>query len=316
MTFALKLTGGGSVAPFLVPTAAAGMLVAILLDAGVAFVLTAVLAVIAGTRHGGSLEFATYVLLGGFAGIVAVRRGDRLNVFVQAGIAIAVVGALVISVFSLLGARDLTGVLQLYGAALAAAAGAGGRGGRLVRRARQPVRDPHGVPAARARQPVAADPAPAPGRDAGHVPPLDHGRQPRRAGRRGDRRRPAADPRRGLLPRHRQARQPGRVHREPGRRGQHPRRARARGLGPDPQAARRRRDRPRLPRAPAQAAHRVHPAAPRDGDHELLLRPGAGSSRPPSTAASRRRTARPPRPRSTSGASGTPDRSRSRARPP
>ncbi len=121
MAFALKLTAGRSIMPFFVPTAAAGMLVAILLDAGVAFVLMALLAVIAGALNGGSLEFATYVLLGGFAGIVAVRRGDRLNVFVQAGIAVAVVGALVVSVFSLLGARDLTGILQLFGAALAAA---------------------------------------------------------------------------------------------------------------------------------------------------------------------------------------------------
>jgi hypothetical protein len=124
MTALLKVTGGGPVAPFLLPTAAAGMLVAILLDAGIAFVLTAVLAVIAGTAHAGSFEFATYVLLSGFTGIVAVRRGDRLNVFVQAGVAIAIVGALVISVFSLLGARDLTGILQLYGAAVASAAGA------------------------------------------------------------------------------------------------------------------------------------------------------------------------------------------------
>ena len=134
MAFALKLTAGRSIMPFFVPTAAAGMLVAILLDAGVAFVLTAVLAIIAGVVNGGSLnsgaltggslEIATYVLLGGFAGIVAVRRGDRLNTFVQAGIAVAVVGALVVSVFSLLGARDLTGILQLYGASLAAAGGA------------------------------------------------------------------------------------------------------------------------------------------------------------------------------------------------
>jgi len=128
MAFVLKLTAGRSIMPFFVPTAAAGMLLAILLDAGVAFVVTAVLAIIAGTvaggTNGGSLEMATYVLLGGFAGIVAVRRGDRLNAFVQAGIAIAVVGALVVSVFSLLGARDLTGILQLYGAALAAAGGA------------------------------------------------------------------------------------------------------------------------------------------------------------------------------------------------
>ncbi|HEX7473753.1 MAG TPA: HDIG domain-containing protein [Candidatus Limnocylindrales bacterium] len=124
MAFVLKLTAGRSIMPFFVPTAAAGMLLAILLDAGVAFVVTAILAIIAGAVNGGSLEMATYVLLGGFAGIVAVRRGDRLNAFVQAGIAIAVVGALVVSVFSLLGARDLAGILQLYGAALAAAGGA------------------------------------------------------------------------------------------------------------------------------------------------------------------------------------------------
>src|SRR5207249_3716656 len=71
----------------------------------------------------GTLEMAAYVLLGGLAGIVAVRRGDRLNAFVQAGLAIAVVNALVISVFSLLGARDLTGTLQLYGASAVAAGG-------------------------------------------------------------------------------------------------------------------------------------------------------------------------------------------------
>ena len=52
------------------------------------------------------------------------------------------------------------------------------------------------------------------------------GREPRRARRRGDRRGPAARARRGVLPRHRQALEPGRVHREPGGRREHPRRAR------------------------------------------------------------------------------------------
>jgi len=36
-------------------------------------------------------EIAAYVFLGGMAGIVTVRRGDKLQVFVQAGIAVAVV---------------------------------------------------------------------------------------------------------------------------------------------------------------------------------------------------------------------------------
>ena len=105
------------------PTAAAGILIAILLDASAAVILTAVIAVIGGAVNGNSLELTTYIFLGGLAGIVAVRRGDRLNAFVQAAIAIFVVNALVVSTFSLLGERDITGVLQLYGASAAAAGG-------------------------------------------------------------------------------------------------------------------------------------------------------------------------------------------------
>jgi hypothetical protein len=122
-TIALKLTAGRSVLPFFVPTAAAGILIAILLDASAAVVLTAVIAVIGGAVNGNSLEITAYIFLGGLAGIVAVRRGDRLNAFVQAAIAIFIVNALVVSTFSLLGERDITGVLQLYGASAASAGG-------------------------------------------------------------------------------------------------------------------------------------------------------------------------------------------------
>ncbi|MFI5199547.1 MAG: HD family phosphohydrolase [Candidatus Limnocylindrales bacterium] len=123
-TLALKLTAGRSVLPFFVPTAAAGILIAILLDASTAVVLTAMIAVIGGAVNGNSLELTAYIFMGGLAGIVAVRRGDRVNAFVQAAIAIFVVNALVVSTFSLLGERDITGVLQLYGASAAAAGGA------------------------------------------------------------------------------------------------------------------------------------------------------------------------------------------------
>ena len=121
---AMKLTAGRQTLPFLLPTAALGMLVAILLDAGAATVLVALLAVIAGAVNNQSLELMAYVFLGGFAGIVAVRRGDRLQTFLQAGIAVFVVHALVISTFSLLGPRDLRGVVELWGASAAAAGGA------------------------------------------------------------------------------------------------------------------------------------------------------------------------------------------------
>jgi cyclic-di-AMP phosphodiesterase PgpH len=123
-TFALKLTAGRAAFPFLLPVAAVGMLVAVLVDAGAAMVLMAVIALIAGAVSGNSLEIATYVFLGGFAGIVAVRRGDRLQVFVQAGIAIFIVQALVVSAFSLFGARDPRGVFELWAASAASAGGA------------------------------------------------------------------------------------------------------------------------------------------------------------------------------------------------
>jgi hypothetical protein len=124
VTLALKITAGRSILPFFLPTAAAGILVAILLDSGTAMVLTAVIAIVAGAVNGNSLEIASYVFLGGFSGIVAIRRGDRVHTFVQAGMAMAIANTLVVTTFALLGERDVTGVLQLWGASAAAAGGA------------------------------------------------------------------------------------------------------------------------------------------------------------------------------------------------
>ncbi len=122
-TLAMKITAARSILQFFVPTAAVGMLLAILLDASVATIVFAVLAIVGGAINGSSLEFAAYIFLGGMAGILAVRKGDRLQVFMQAGIAVFVVNALVVSVFSLLGTRDLQGVLELWFASAVAAAG-------------------------------------------------------------------------------------------------------------------------------------------------------------------------------------------------
>jgi cyclic-di-AMP phosphodiesterase PgpH len=106
----------------------------VLLDAGAAMVMTALIALLAaavtsavattaaGTSAG--VELAAYVLLGGIAGIVAVRRGDRLVVFVQAGFAVFVVNMLVVITFGLFGDHDVYGVLQLMGAAAVSAGGA------------------------------------------------------------------------------------------------------------------------------------------------------------------------------------------------
>jgi cyclic-di-AMP phosphodiesterase PgpH len=121
-TLALKVTAGREVLGYFLPTAAIGMLVSILLDASLATIVAAVIAV-AGGALAGSLEFACYIFLGGLAGIIAVRKGDRLQVFVQAAIAVFIVNATVVTVFSLLGTRDVRGVLELWFASAAAAAG-------------------------------------------------------------------------------------------------------------------------------------------------------------------------------------------------
>jgi putative nucleotidyltransferase with HDIG domain len=120
---AIKLSAGRSILPYFIPLAAVGIVITILLGAGPAMAVQAVVAIVAGAANGSSLELTTYFLLGGIAGIIAIHRGDRLQVFVQAGLAIAVVNAGVIAVFSLLGERDLTGTAQLFAAGLASAAG-------------------------------------------------------------------------------------------------------------------------------------------------------------------------------------------------
>ncbi len=121
--FALKLTAGRLWLPYALPLAAVGMLVTVLLDAGVAMMLTALIAILAAAVNGAGLELAAYVMLGGIAGIVGIRRGDRLVVFVQAGIGVFLVQATVVGTFALLGDQDIRGVLELIGAAAVSASG-------------------------------------------------------------------------------------------------------------------------------------------------------------------------------------------------
>ncbi|MHB8959961.1 MAG: HD family phosphohydrolase [Candidatus Limnocylindrales bacterium] len=124
----LKLTAGRYWLPYALPLGAVGMLVTVLLDGGPALVLTALLAILAaavnGGGYGGGLELAAYTMLGGIAGIVAVRRGDRLSVFVRSGVSVFVVQAAVIVIFALLGRQDMRGVLELIGAVAVSSGGA------------------------------------------------------------------------------------------------------------------------------------------------------------------------------------------------
>jgi hypothetical protein len=100
------------------------MLVAILLDGGLATLVMVVIALLGGAMNGNSLELMAYSLVGGLAGIIAIRRGDRLQVFLQAGLAVACANVLVVSTFALLGLHDTRGLVELIGASFASAAGA------------------------------------------------------------------------------------------------------------------------------------------------------------------------------------------------
>lgn len=122
-TLALQLTGGRSILPYFVPTAAVALLLAVLLDGGAALIVMAMVAILAAAVHG-SVELGTYTLLGGVVGVISVRRGERIANFVQAAVAMAICDVAVVTVFTLLGERDPIGLLQLYGASLAAAGGA------------------------------------------------------------------------------------------------------------------------------------------------------------------------------------------------
>jgi putative nucleotidyltransferase with HDIG domain len=118
---AVKLPGGRSLLPYVIPTAAAGMLLTLLLDSGVGIVVVAMVAVLAGAVSGSSIEMTAYVLLGGLAGILAIRKGERQHFFLQATLAVAIAEIAVVGTFNLLGQHDTTGTLQLWGASAVSA---------------------------------------------------------------------------------------------------------------------------------------------------------------------------------------------------
>jgi putative nucleotidyltransferase with HDIG domain len=122
-TFALKVTADRSILPYFVPTAAVGLLLAVLLSSTAGMIVMAVLGVLAATVTG-SVEMGAYVFLGGFAGVIVVRRGERIGNFIRAAVAMALVNLAVVAVFFvLLSGREVPLLVQLVGASLAAAGG-------------------------------------------------------------------------------------------------------------------------------------------------------------------------------------------------
>jgi cyclic-di-AMP phosphodiesterase PgpH len=121
-TLLLRLSAERPLMPYIVPTATAALLLAVLLDAGVALVVTALLGVIA-TAATGSPDLGVYTFLGGLSGVIAIERGERLGLFVRAAAAMALTNAAVVLAIALLAATDVPTLVQVLAASVTSAGG-------------------------------------------------------------------------------------------------------------------------------------------------------------------------------------------------
>ena len=110
---------GRTVLPFLFPMAALSMLLTVMVGPGPAVVVTILASGLVGYLGGNSLEVALFNAVGGILAVMAVGRGERVNQFFWAGLAVAAADAGILLVFHLPDpSLDVLGLLQLLGASL------------------------------------------------------------------------------------------------------------------------------------------------------------------------------------------------------
>jgi len=88
---------------YLLPTAALSMLLAVLLDANLAILVTVLFSIIVGFMAGGVLELTIYSLLAGLVASLGLSKVERLSAFLRAGGYVALTNLAVIFVFQLPG---------------------------------------------------------------------------------------------------------------------------------------------------------------------------------------------------------------------
>ncbi|MBQ1501884.1 MAG: HDIG domain-containing protein [Firmicutes bacterium] len=90
---------------YLMPVAAASMVLAVLLDSDVAILCTVFLSVFSGIAMGGDMSFAVVAMAGGITGVITASRLNQRSQFVGASLYIILANVLVIGAWGLLGSK-------------------------------------------------------------------------------------------------------------------------------------------------------------------------------------------------------------------
>jgi putative nucleotidyltransferase with HDIG domain len=119
ITVAKFMIPAGSIIAYLYPMAALAMMLVILIDAQLAFIVTTILALLAGyITTDETRNIVIYLILSGWAGALALGLGRRVNTLIWGGMYVAIVNTGVILIFHLTSLEsDITqvGILLLEG---------------------------------------------------------------------------------------------------------------------------------------------------------------------------------------------------------
>jgi len=113
---------GRVVLPYLFPSAALAMLLAVLLEPNLAIVAAAMFSMVVGYVSGGSLELVVFSLAGSLVAALTLRRVERISTFFWAGIFVGVANVVVVLAFRLSAGNStdaLVALFQLVSAGLA-----------------------------------------------------------------------------------------------------------------------------------------------------------------------------------------------------
>ena len=110
---------GRTVLPFLFPSAAFAMLLAVAFGTNVAVITSVIMAALVGVLANGRLDVTIYVAMGGIVAALMLGKAERLNAFFWAGLAAAAANSGIILVFRLVDQNsDAFGIATLLAASL------------------------------------------------------------------------------------------------------------------------------------------------------------------------------------------------------